>query len=172
MSVTLIDNDSFYGFRARRHVDGKTEQHYFSLIKNGKRLTGWEKDRVYRSAVTLDRTLERRQQETKRNREKEMKHTARAQSATGVRGISLREKTYQKRSRTYSTLSFVVSIQSELAGKPVGTSYSIPENGWDLAWEKAVKFLAKHKKIFRYRHLLDRIPQPTEEHLKILEADH
>ena len=171
MSVTLIDNDSFYGFRARRHVDGHTEQHYFSLMKNGKRLTGWEKDRVYRTAVAMDRTLERRQDETRRNRQKEMKHTARARSATGVRGISLREKVYHKRGKSYSTLSFVVSCQSELAGKPVGTSYSIPENGWDAAWEKAVKFLAKHKKIFRYRHLLERMPQPNEEHLAILQTE-
>ncbi|THB74738.1 MAG: hypothetical protein D6B28_01735 [Gammaproteobacteria bacterium] len=163
MSVKLIDNDSFYGYRARRYVDGATVQQYFSLMKSGKRVTGWEKDRILRAAESYDRNLERKQKETARDRQKELKHTSRAKSATGVRGISLRNKEYTKNGKTYSSLSFVVSCQSEVVGKPVGTSYSISSNGWQGAWEKAVKFLAKHKKIFRYRHLLDRIPQKPDD---------
>ncbi len=158
MSVKLIDNDSFYGFRARRYVNGATVQQYFSLMKSGKRVTGWEKDRIFRAAESFDRNLERKQKETARDRQKELKHTSRAKSATGVRGISLRNKEYTKNGKTYSSLSFVVSCQSEVVGKPVGTSYSISSNGWEGAWEKAIKFLAKHKKIFRYRHLLERMP--------------
>ena len=37
MSVKLLDNDAFYGYRVRRTVDAKLYQEYFSLKKNGKR---------------------------------------------------------------------------------------------------------------------------------------
>ena len=31
MSVELLDNPRFFGFRVRRQIDGKTYQEYFSL---------------------------------------------------------------------------------------------------------------------------------------------
>ena len=43
MSVKLLDNQAFYGYRVRRTVDGKLYQEYFSLKDSGKRLTGAKK---------------------------------------------------------------------------------------------------------------------------------
>ena len=40
MSVELLDNPRFFGFRVRRQIDGKTYQEYFSLKANGKRMRG------------------------------------------------------------------------------------------------------------------------------------
>ena len=38
MSVKLLDNEAFYGYRVRRTVNGKLYQEYFSLKKGGKRM--------------------------------------------------------------------------------------------------------------------------------------
>ena len=43
MSVELLDNPRFYGFRVRRQIDGKTYQEYFSLKENSKRMRGAKK---------------------------------------------------------------------------------------------------------------------------------
>jgi hypothetical protein len=140
-------------------VGDETVQRYFSLIKKGKRVeAGWEMERVYREAQAYDRQLERQQNEVARQRKKELNHTSRIRSATGVRGISLRYKRSRKAGRLYSALSFVVSCKSLATDKPVSTSFSIAENGWEEAWKKAVHFLCKHKKMYRQRELLDRIP--------------
>ena len=40
MSVKLLDNKAFYGYRVRRTVAGELYQEYFSLKKDGKRLDG------------------------------------------------------------------------------------------------------------------------------------
>ena len=40
MSVELLDNPRFFGFRVRRQIEGKTYQEYFSLKASGKRLRG------------------------------------------------------------------------------------------------------------------------------------
>ena len=40
MSVELLDNPRFHGFRVRRQIEGKTYQEYFSLKEDGKRLRG------------------------------------------------------------------------------------------------------------------------------------
>ena len=45
MSVELLDNPRFYGFRVRRQIDGKTYQEYFSLKENSKRMRGAKKSR-------------------------------------------------------------------------------------------------------------------------------
>ena len=40
MSLELLDNPRFYGYRVRRQIEGKTYQEYFSLKENSKRLRG------------------------------------------------------------------------------------------------------------------------------------
>ena len=49
MSVELLDNPRFHGFRVRRQIDGKTYQEYFSLKESGKRLRG-----AKRAAATFE----------------------------------------------------------------------------------------------------------------------
>lgn len=61
MSVKLLDNQAFYGYRVRRTVDGKLYQEYFSLKENGKRLTGAKKKAVEAAAQARDQELERAQ---------------------------------------------------------------------------------------------------------------
>lgn len=46
VSVKLLDNDAFYGYRVRRSVDGKLYQEYFSLKREGKRLSGRARQEV------------------------------------------------------------------------------------------------------------------------------
>ncbi|THB67832.1 MAG: hypothetical protein D6B27_03725 [Gammaproteobacteria bacterium] len=163
MSVKLIDNNNFYGYRARRSIAGKTEQQYFSLIKNGEKIDGWEKDRILRAAESYDRSLLRKQKAATEQKTKELKHTERAKHSTGVRGISLRRKTYNKNGKKYSSLAFVVCCKSLLSNKTVSTTYSVAGGNWQKSWEKAVRYLAKHKKIFRYRHLIERMPPEPKE---------
>ena len=40
LSVKLLDNEAFFGFRVRRTVSGKVFQEYFSLKLDGVRLQG------------------------------------------------------------------------------------------------------------------------------------
>ena len=57
MSVELLDNPRFYGFRVRRQIDGKTYQEYFSLKENSKRLRGAKKAEVKTLADARDAEL-------------------------------------------------------------------------------------------------------------------
>ena len=57
MSVELLDNPRFHGFRVRRQVDGKTYQEYFSLKENGKRLRGAKRATVKTAAEKRDADL-------------------------------------------------------------------------------------------------------------------
>ena len=51
MSVKLLDNDAFYGYRVRRTVDAELFEEYFSLKSAGKRVTSRASHRtVKRSA--------------------------------------------------------------------------------------------------------------------------
>ena len=61
MSVKLLDNQAFYGYRVRRTVDGKLYQEYFSLKENGKRLNGAKKKAIEAAAQARDQELERAQ---------------------------------------------------------------------------------------------------------------
>ena len=57
MSVKLLDNEAFYGYRVRRTVDGKLYQEYFSLKKNGKRMGLRLHKQVEKQAIARDQGL-------------------------------------------------------------------------------------------------------------------
>ena len=57
MSVKLLDNEAFYGFRVRRTVDGKLYQEYFSLKESGERMVGRARKAVEQSALRRDQEL-------------------------------------------------------------------------------------------------------------------
>ena len=57
MSVKLLDNEAFYGYRVRRTIDAKLFQEYFSLKKGGKRLNGSIKKKIEEEAVNRDSEL-------------------------------------------------------------------------------------------------------------------
>ena len=54
MSVELLDNPRFYGYRVRRQIEGQTYQEYFSLKQNSKRLRGARKNEVKGIAEARD----------------------------------------------------------------------------------------------------------------------
>ncbi len=72
MSVKLLDNRAFYGYRVRRTVAGELFQEYFSLKKDGKRLEGRQKKAIEKQAIERDKELEEQQlrylEETKEDR--------------------------------------------------------------------------------------------------------
>jgi len=65
VSVKLLDNDAFYGYRVRRTVDGKLFQEYLSLKLNGKRLVGAAKKKVEAAAMKRDKELSEEQAKAK-----------------------------------------------------------------------------------------------------------
>ena len=155
MSVKLLDNKAFYGYRVRRTVDARLYQEYFSLKKNGKRLTGEARKKVQRAAERRDTQLANAQRKAKAANKAE-----RCFHANGsVRGISYLLKTEKSGTRTPI---FQVGIASEPDGKIVCTSYSINAHGKEQAWKLAVGTFAKHKSISRssklYRELLAAMP--------------
>ena len=156
MSVKLLDNAAFYGYRVRRTVDSRLYQEYFSLKKNGRRLTGEARKKVQRSAERRDAELQRAQQKARQANKAE-----RCFNANGsVRGISYLVKTEKSGTRTPI---FQVGIASEPDGKIVCTSYSINAHGKQQAWKLAVDTFARHKAISRssklYRQLLEAMPR-------------
>lgn len=158
MSVYLIDNDSFFGYRVRRVIGGVPHQQYFSLVKSGKRLRGKVRASVEAEARKLDLKLEKLQLKARQTREKECRPSKRAGNPDGVKGISPRVKTTSRAAKQYDYVVFQVNCMSKLQAKPVCTTFSVDAHGWEGAWEQAVQFYAKHKKIKRYTHLIERIP--------------
>lgn len=67
VSVKIIDNSSFFGYRTRRSVGGKIHQEYFSLRKNGRKLSCSEARFVKQFAERRDAELEKLQVQFKRN---------------------------------------------------------------------------------------------------------
>ena len=89
MSVKLLDNQAFYGYRVRRTVNGELFQEYFSLKRDGKRINGAERKEVERQAIARDKELEEAQQ-----RHREQNKGERCFNSDGsVRGISYLLKT-------------------------------------------------------------------------------
>ena len=156
MSVKLLDNDAFFGYRVRRTVDGKLFQEYLSLKKNGKRLTGAARKRVENAANRRDKELAAEQAKAKQANKAE-----RCFNANGsVRGISYLVKTEKSGTKTPI---FQVGIASEADGKIICTSYSINAHGKDKAWAMAVETYAQHKGISKasklYKQLLAAMPK-------------
>lgn len=156
MSVKLLDNQAFYGYRVRRTVDGKLYQEYFSLKENGKRLNGTKKKAIEAAAQARDQELERAQIKAR-----EAAKGARCFNPDGsVKGISYLLKTEKSGNLTPI---FQVGIASEVERKTVCTSFSLNAHGRDGAWEKAVDAYAKHKAIKRnsklYKKLKSAMPR-------------
>ena len=156
MSVKLLDNNAFYGYRVRRTVNAELFQEYFSLKKGGKRLNGTTKKKIEKEATNRDDELAISQAKAKRANK-----AARCFNANGsVRGISYLVKTEKSGTKTPI---FQVGIASESDGKIICTSYSINAHGKDLAWKMAVDTFAKHKSIGKstklYKELIAAMPK-------------
>ena len=74
MSVELLDNPRFFGFRVRRQIDGKTYQEYFSLKANGKRMRGAARAEVKAVAEARDATLKELQQKNRDRKDLSLIH--------------------------------------------------------------------------------------------------
>lgn len=150
MSVKLLDNQAFYGYRVRRTVDGNLYQEYFSLKENGKRLTGAKRKAVEQKAQARDKELEIAQIKAR-----EASKDERCFNTDGsVKGISYLLKTEKSGNLTPI---FQVGIASELERKTVCTSFSLNAHGPEGAWERAVDAYAKHKSIKRNSKLYKRL---------------
>ena len=150
MSVKLLDNDSFYGFRVRRTVNGKLYQEYFSLKANGKRVSAAERKRIEQEARTRDAELADEQQRLRQH----MKADRCFNSDGSVKGVSYLLKTEKSGALTPI---FQIGIASELEDKVVCTSFSINAHGEDNAWSKAIEAYAKHKLIRKNTKLYKRL---------------
>ena len=156
MSVKLIDNDAFYGYRVRRTVDGKLYQEYLSLKKDGKRMGPSLQKQVENKAKKRDAELELAQRKAK-----ESKKGERCFHSDGtIKGISFLKK---KEKSGNLTPIFQVGIASELDNKIVCTSFSVNAHGLQGAWMKAVEAFIKHKKIKKgtklYKQILAAMPK-------------
>lgn len=155
MSVKLLDNDAFYGYRVRRTVNGKLYQEYFSLKQGGERVQGRSKKLVEQAAMNRDAELAQLQ-----TKMREKLKTDRCFNSDGtIRGISYLLKTEKSGA---VTPIYQLGIASELEQKIVCTSFSLNAHGKEEAWRKAVDTYAKHKVIRKntklYKQLLDAKP--------------
>lgn len=151
MSVKLLDNAAFYGYRVRRTVNGEQYQEYFSLKEGGERLQGRAKKTVEQVALCRDDELAQMQGKI-RDR---LKADRCFNTDGSIRGISYLMKTEKSGA---VTPIFQLGIASELESKIVCTSFSLNAHGSEEAWRKAVDTYAKHKVIRKntklYKQLL------------------
>ncbi len=156
MSVKLLDNSAFYGYRVRRTVNGKLYQEYYSLKKDGKRMGPRLMKQVEREAIARDQQLAEEQLRIK----SQLKPDRCFHDDGTVKGISFLLK--QEKSGTETPI-FQVGIASELENKTICTSFSLNAHGKKEAWRKAVDTYARHKVIRKntklYRKLMAAIPQ-------------
>lgn len=156
MSVKLIDNEAFFGFRVRRTVNGKLYQEYFSLKRAGKRLGGKNKKSVENVAIARDEELRLEQEKSKEKRKAELCFN----KDGSVKGISYLVKTEKSGTRTPI---FQIGIASAVENKIVCTSFSINAHGKEEAWKKAVQSYAEHKRVRKgsklYKDLLAAMPK-------------
>ena len=150
MSVKLIDNDAFYGFRVRRTVDGKLFQEYLTLKKGGKRMSATLRKKVEAEAKIRDVELQEEQKNVKIARKAERCF----HSDGSVKGISFLKK---KEKSGNITPIFQVGIASVVDGKIVCTSFSINAHGLKGAWAKAVSSYTMHKDIKKGSKLYKKI---------------
>ena len=150
MSVKLLDNKAFYGYRVRRTVAGELYQEYFSLKKDGKRLEGRAQKAIEKQAMERDQELEAQQ---KRFLE-ETKEERCFKPDGSVRGISYLLKTEKSGNLTPI---FQVGVASKVEKKTVCTSFSLNAHGSDEAWHRAGEAYAKHKTIHKNSKLYQRL---------------
>ena len=156
LSVKLLDNEAFYGYRVRRTVNGKLYQEYFSLKKDGKRMGPRLRKQVENEAQQRDEVLAEEQKKVKQKLKAE-----RCFNKDGsVKGISYLMKT--EKSGTVTPI-FQIGIASELEEKIVCTSFSVNAHGKEEAWRLAVDAYAKHKLISKksklYKELIGAMPK-------------
>lgn len=156
MSVELLDNPRFHGFRVRRQIEGKTYQEYFSLKENGKRLRGAKRAAVKAVAEKRDAELAALQNKARDKADREIQLDDKGQ----VKGILCRLK--REKSGTMTPV-FQVGIMSRETGKIVNTTVSINKHGIESAWAQAVDFYCRHKQINKrakiYKELLAMCPK-------------
>lgn len=156
MSVKLLDNEAFYGYRVRRTVNGKLYQEYLSLKRGGKRMGPRLKRQVELQALARDEELLQEQQRVK----KKLKAQRCFNPNGSVKGISYLLKT--EKSGTITPI-FQIGIASALEDKIVCTSFSLNAHGKEGAWRRAVEAYAKHKMISKnsklYKQLLASMPK-------------
>ncbi|ARN72994.1 hypothetical protein [Oceanicoccus sagamiensis] len=160
MSIKLLDNEAFYGYRVRRTVNGKLYQEYFSLKKNSRRMGPRLQKQIEREAIARDEELIQEQK-----RVKKLLKAHRCFNPDGsVKGISYLYKTEKSGS---VTPIFQVGIASELENKIFCTSFSIKAHGKEEAWVQAVNAYAKHKLINKntklYKKLISSSPKKARE---------
>jgi len=159
VSVKLIDNEAFYGYRVRRTVNGKLYQEYFSLKKAGKRLKQRAKKIVENKAKARDAELQKEQVRSKEQRKSELCFHPNG----SVKGISYLVKTEKSGTKTPI---FQIGIASELEKKIVCTSFSVNAHGKAEAWKLAVESYAEHKNIRKgtklYKQLLAAMPKTAK----------
>jgi hypothetical protein len=156
VSVKLLDNEAFYGYRVRRTVNGKLYQEYFSLKKAGKRMGPKLRKQIQNEANLRDEELIEEQKRVK----KQLKAQRCFNADGSVKGISYLLKT--EKSGTVTPI-FQIGIASELEEKIVCTSFSLNAHGKDKAWRQAVDAYAKHKIISKntklYKKLMTSMPK-------------
>ena len=150
MSVKLLDNEAFYGYRVRRTVNGKLYQEYFSLKKAGKRIGPRLRKQVELEANVRDEELVQEQARVK----KKLKAIRCFNDNGSVKGISYLLKT--EKSGTVTPI-FQIGIASELEQKIVCTSFSLNAHGKENAWRLAVAAYAKHKLISKNSKLFKQL---------------
>ena len=159
MSVELLDNPRFYGYRVRRQIEGKTYQEYFSLKENSKRLQGAKKKEVKAIADARDAELKSLQQ---KQRDKNDRESQRDDSGQ-IKGILCRLK--REKSGTLTPV-FQVGVMSRVRGKIVNTTVSITRHGRVEAWQRAVDFYCDHKRRGKrtkvYKERISRCPKPAQ----------
>jgi hypothetical protein len=159
MSVELLDNPRFHGFRVRRQIDGRTYQEYFSLKENSKRIRGAKRTAIKEQAEARDAELAQLQQKIKDKADREINLDENGQ----VKGILCRLK--KEKSGTMTPV-FQVGIMSRVTGKIVNTTVSLNKHGIPAAWEKAVEFYCHHKGISKrtkvFKDLIARCPKKAQ----------
>lgn len=150
MSVKLIDNSAFYGFRVRRTIAGKVYQEYFSLKSEGTRLELAAADKIRQQADARDLELAEMQRSAKS--EKLADRCFRGDGS--VRGLSYLLKAEKNGNQTPI---FQLGIASELSGSILCTSVSISAYGEDDAWRRVINKYAEHKKIEKTSALYKRL---------------
>ena len=159
MSVELLDNPRFYGYRVRRQINGKTYQEYFSLKHNSKRLRGPARTAIKETAEARDEELKSLQS---KNRDKKDR-TILLDDNGQIRGILCRLK--REKSGTMTPV-FQVGVMSRLREKIVNPTVSITRHGRVEAWVRAVDFYCEHKNIGKrtkiYKELIERCPKPAQ----------
>ncbi len=156
MSIKLLDNEAFYGYRVRRTVNGKLYQEYFSLKRDSRRMGPRLRKQVERQAAARDDELAREQIRVK----KQLKAHRCFNVDGSVKGISYLHKTEKS---GVVTPIYQVGIASELEKKIFCTSFSIRAHGKEEAWIQAVNAYAKHKLINKntklYKRLVNSLPK-------------